>query len=101
VKLIELEPHWIGSRWNFVGGVRFGITFLCPHCKEVRLGVIFSNPFGEVEKLTMAKWADIRTNTKNLWKRNGQTFEDLSLFPSIDASEEGHWHGSIVNGEIQ
>jgi hypothetical protein len=34
------------------------------------------------------------------WKRSGEAFETLSLSPSIDASNAGHWHGFIKNGEV-
>lgn len=35
------------------------------------------------------------------WQRQGDTFETLTLAPSIDASRAGHWHGFIQNGEIR
>ena len=35
------------------------------------------------------------------WNRiSGETFDTLSLVPSVDMSGVGHWHGHIVNGEI-
>jgi Spy/CpxP family protein refolding chaperone len=37
---------------------------------------------------------------KVLWHREGTTFEDLSLTPSIDASHFGHWHGFVTRGEV-
>jgi hypothetical protein len=36
-----------------------------------------------------------------LWQRTGDTFNSISLSPSIDASKAGHWHGYITNGEIR
>ena len=45
-----------------------------------------------------------------LWKRGGETFETLSLTPSINATERdpetgavttAHWHGFILNGQLQ
>lgn len=33
------------------------------------------------------------------WQRTGDDFETLSCTPSIDASQAGHWHGFITNGE--
>jgi Family of unknown function (DUF6527) len=39
--------------------------------------------------------------SRPVWKRNGETFADLTLAPSIDASKSGHWHGFITNGEIK
>lgn len=35
----------------------------------------------------------------NVWKReSGETFDTLSLSPSIDV--KGHWHGHISQGQI-
>jgi hypothetical protein len=37
-----------------------------------------------------------------VWTRAaGDTFETLTLSPSIDASPAGHWHGFIQNGEVR
>jgi hypothetical protein len=33
------------------------------------------------------------------WQRTGDTFENLTLSPSLDFSARGEWHGSITNGE--
>lgn len=35
------------------------------------------------------------------WEREGDTFETLTLKPSVDASGWGHWHGWITNGEVK
>jgi hypothetical protein len=33
-----------------------------------------------------------------LWRRTGTTFEKLTLSPSVDASNSGHWHGLVELG---
>jgi hypothetical protein len=33
------------------------------------------------------------------WQRAGETFETLTLSPSVDASAAGCWHGFVTNGE--
>lgn len=33
-----------------------------------------------------------------LWTRRGETFETLTLSPSVDASRAGHWHGFVSGG---
>lgn len=100
MKLLDLQPHWGIDADIVIGGVNrhdedrhgMGITFLCPHCREVRLAVFFANPVdGKFP-------ADDATH---LWQRSGEAFEDLTLSPSIDASRHGHWHGFIQNGEIR
>jgi hypothetical protein len=35
-----------------------------------------------------------------IWQRTGETFDDLTLTPSIDASPSGHWHGYVTNGQV-
>jgi len=35
------------------------------------------------------------------WTRTGDDFSSMSITPSIDASESGHWHGFITNGEAR
>jgi hypothetical protein len=35
-----------------------------------------------------------------LWRREGDTFDTLTLSPSVDASPSGHWHGFVRNGEV-
>jgi hypothetical protein len=34
----------------------------------------------------------------HLWQRTGNTFETLTLTPSIDASPD--WHGYVTSGQI-
>jgi hypothetical protein len=95
IKLSDLSPRWI----KHFDTDKIGFTFLCPHCKEVRLAVHFwppidpDNHFNNVVFVNDLK--DIRK-----WTRTGNSFENLSLSPSIDTSAHGHWHGSIINGEI-
>ena len=31
----------------------------------------------------------------------GETFETLTLTPSVDASAAGHWHGHVTDGEVR
>lgn len=97
MKLTELNPEWV-----YHEGSKAGMTFLCPHCKEITVIVYFKNPIGDGGP----------ANVKNLWVRVGETFDTLTLTPSINASKppqpietitvhvEKHWHGFITNGEV-
>lgn len=122
MKLSELQPHWVvGSHWRMSdGSERFynagseniwnrygmGVSFLCPvHFKlghSHRLAVFFENPIdGEPPEIC-----------ERLWKRDGETFENMTLSPSVDASGDRFyisfqpmastpcWHGHIRNREI-
>lgn len=100
MKLTDLDPRWGVDADIVIGGVNrhdpdrhgMGITFDCPHCRTMRLAVFFANPIdGKAPS----------DDATRLWQRTGESFENLSLSPSIDASKHGHWHGFITNGEIR
>lgn len=38
--------------------------------------------------------------TQHVWKRQGDTFETLTLTPSIQRMDGCRWHGHVTNGEI-
>ncbi len=104
MRLTDLSPRWAVDADIVIGGVpqhfegRHGmaISFECPCCfdpakgfSRTRIAVWFENPIDGLPK------AD---ETDKWWARVGDTFETLSLIPSIDASGHGHWHGFIKNG---
>lgn len=99
--MIELNPRWVGTGQPGNGLIIHGITFDCPHCRTQRLGVVFKNaidPEGWIER------GVTRHHDKNEWDRTGDTFETLTLSPSIDTQSgvefEGHWHGFIRDGNV-
>lgn len=99
-KLSELRPHWIGLS---ASQDAIGVTFECPHCRSTRIGVFFDEPVRRGEQAHIRDFGDIpfvSPGTKQ-WHREGETFETLTLSPSIDTSSVGHWHGFITNGEVR
>jgi hypothetical protein len=101
VRLNDLVPRWVGERganghWDghlYIYDTErsgMGITFDCPLHLKHRLAVMFANPIDGGTPMT----------DHNLWQRTGETFDDLTLSPSIDASQHGCWHGFITNGEV-
>ena len=92
MKLIDLDPNWFTTTEGRHG---MGITFLCPHCKEQALGIWFANP------IDCGPPADPVFGPAPRWHREGDTFENMTISPSIDVSAHGHWHGFIINGEIK
>lgn len=100
MKLTDLDPRWACDADIVIGGVArhyegrqgMAVSFECPHCRECRLAVWFANPIDGLPPTDDA--------TK-LWQRTGETFETLTLTPSIDASKDGHWHGFITGGDIR
>lgn len=107
MKLTDLSPRWFDVPG--VGTDKDGVTFLCPHCNTTRLAVQFANPVGTTPKPPMSLDDKLRhvhdlgtfdVPPGYLWQRTGETFETLTLSPSVDASASGHWHGFVANGEV-
>lgn len=100
MKLTDLNPRWACDADIVIGGVNqhfenrhgMAISFECPHCRDCRLAVWFENPIDGLPPTDDAE---------HLWRRDGDTFETLTLSPSIDASKVGHWHGFIRDGLVQ
>lgn len=77
--------------------------------------MFFANPIDAVNPINLSEMLEVQTDCDNklyegwmadhhvgsvLWTRTGDTFENLSLSPSIDCSKWGGWHGFITNGII-
>lgn len=98
MRLTELDPRWFTMDDN---SDIVGVTFVCPCCASrsgyrPRLGVLFREEIDRDRLPNTAHWC--RPGEK--WHREGETFETLTLSPSIDASSDGHWHGFVRNGAI-
>jgi hypothetical protein len=98
VKLTELEPRYFVRH---EGGQPVGITFDCPHCPgsgprlAIALHMDGTNFDPDPDNPQQFETDD------TIWTiAAGDSFDNLSLTPSVDASKSGHWHGFITNGEI-
>jgi len=105
MRLVDLNPRGVLDADIVVGGQvihdehrdGMGLSFECPHCVTTgaayrqRLAIFYANPID-------GKPAS--DDGGPLWHREGDTYETLTLSPSIDASAAGHWHGYITNGAI-
>lgn len=108
MKLIELEPRWFSTSNN--PGIA-GISFLCPHCRQVRLSVMVSHAAPHVIQPPIDHDISHLPRAGQLWQISGDAptfdglehggFDNVTLSPSVDASGSGHWHGFIVNGEVR
>lgn len=96
MRLSDLNPRGLGAK-GYIG--RVGISFDCPCClntdRAIRLAVYFiSNVIDDHGKA-------IHLNDKAWNVFNPQDYEAITISPSIDASKHGHWHGFIINGNIE
>lgn len=105
MRLADLNPGWVGAGgegiWDRNGNPvpkrdGIGVSFDCP-CGAcgVRGFVAFENPLDGGPPLH---------GERARWQRTGETFETLTLRPSILRSHDKGgcgWHGFITNGEVR
>lgn len=103
MKLTDLNPQWVGA--GGPGVTRngkpvterhgIGLTFDCPCGCGIRGYVSFANPLdGGKPRLSPDEPS---------WQRTGDTFETLTLSPSIHRIPDRGgcgWHGWVRNGEV-
>ena len=100
MKLTELNPRWIGCGGEGISDkdgnpvpyrANIGLICDCPKCgSDHELFVPFNNPIDGKGPY----------HSRTGWERKGETFEDLTLTPSILRIDRCKWHGFITNGEI-
>lgn len=117
MRLTELQPRWIekdGKRVAFMfrnptGPDHRGRTdWLTCFC--VPIESVFPDRWVLLDQLEAdLEAADLKPSDSGhivlvlegvAWKWEGDSFENLTVTPSIDASASGNWHGFITNGEI-
>jgi hypothetical protein len=110
MKLSTLEPRWITlSQWASDDPFYIGVSFLCPHCKVGpcptcgkdqghRLAVNFWPPIDP--KQLMGRVFDPIPDNGGHRRVSGETFDTLTLMPSIGFDNPPHFHGTITNGEV-
>lgn len=95
-KLIDLNPLWVGVHGEPRKGV--SVAFQCP-CLDPKcewggqIVVDLENPLDGGERMS---WRGVPAKT--YWQRTGDTFETLTLSPSIHCV--GHWHGWVRDGQV-
>ncbi len=105
MRLVDLDPSWVGAD----GRRGLGVTFECPAhpggaCYQ---GVFFANPLDGGPPYKDPDEGRPGVPVRHFWKRDGDTFETLTLAPSIhalDTAPDGkkvtHWHGFIRKGQV-
>jgi hypothetical protein len=108
VRLTDLKPHWITlNGWVPTDLFAVGVSFLCPHCpvsapehgpnRRRRLVCRFWPPIDPgnwLPRISYPRGADTHTRV------SGDTFDTLTIEPSIGYESIGHWHGRITNGAM-
>lgn len=104
MKLTDLNPRWVGAGGEGILNADMspaperhgvGIRFGCPCSQEVDphpdCYIPFENPLDGGPPLP---------DDRPRWHREGETFEALTLTPSILISGCCKWHGFITNGDV-
>lgn len=97
IRLVDFNPHWITLN-NSIVPFYFGVSFMCPCCRGRRIAVKFWPP------VDPDNWNDRITPVPHEGfhsRVSGETFDTLTIVPSIGFEQIGHWHGCLTNGEIQ
>lgn len=102
VRLVDLNPHWVGygGEGVFVTATgeqvprreKVGVSLDCPcggKCGQ-RPTWLFENPQDGGPPLK-----------GTTWKRTGETFETLTLRPSLLRRAGCKWHGYLTNGILE
>lgn len=102
MKLTDLNPRWIGH-----GGEGYTVTATGePVARTEKVGVICDCPCGCAVELFVPFETPIGPGPLRHqwgWKRSGETFETLTLTPSVLRQGVGScgWHGFITAGEVR
>lgn len=94
MKLIDCEPRWTKVTNPDMGGDAerqgMGLSFL-PVGFAGRINIWFENPLDGKPPINEPE------KPRTLWKRKGETFDTLTLAPSIRDDSQG-FHKTLTNG---
>lgn len=94
-RLVDANPGWMvkyGADGETVVRDECGLTFNCPIHENCRHAIVFANPRDGGPPL----------RGEPLWHRTGETFDELTLSPSIRVlGESCNWHGFIREGRFE
>lgn len=114
--LTDFKPKWLQpGNWSGTASPFYvGLSFLCPHCDHTDCPTC---GHARGQRVAFYFWPPIdpgglmQAYGENWWPKNGrgrdehtrvsgETFETLTISPSIGFDTSGHWHGHITNGEV-
>lgn len=116
-RLTDWSPHWVNIP-QAADGVKIyiGVSFLCPHCSHSprptcgaqrgkRIAFSFWPPIIPadcgIDRALAEQCAAQIPHDKFHQRVSGETFETLTINPSIGFDAGGHWHGRITNGDCE
>ena len=112
MKLTDLNPRWVGAGGEgiYLSTQDYELGICAPEREGV--GIIFDCPCGDrvehhqccIEFKNPLDGGECHNPRGVTWNRTGDTFETLTLTPSILRSKEKGgcgWHGWITNGDIR
>lgn len=105
---MSFDPHWVTlNGWAAAEPLHIGVSFLCPHCpidygNRKRLVVLFSPPIDPANWIARMLVPLAPQMLANVHSRlSGETFNSLTIDPSIGFDQIGHFHGRITNGVVE
>jgi len=99
MKLTDLNPRWVGlHNWSSESVYRIGISFDSPTTGR-RIAALFAPAIDPDGLAAKYQWGEFFPQSRK-WARTGDSFETLTLTPSLDFSANGEWHGCITEGRI-
>lgn len=109
MKLIELNPQWMNAGGEGVSQLDPATGAYVPAPLRTGVGILLDCPCGKCLEEHQRLYVpfdvalDGTTGTDRGWHRVGDTFETLTLTPSILRNPHRGgcgWHGFITNGEV-
>lgn len=102
MKLTDLNPKFVGAGGDGItdsagnpvpkrSGVGIGFDCPCGSSECLRVYIGFTNPLDGQGPYTQSP----------RWDRTGDTFETLTLSPSIQRLDNCKWHGYLRNGVFE
>jgi len=102
MKLTDLNPKFVSHGGEGVTNSKTGEQI--PYVDKI--GISFDCPCGECGERTLLCFENpvhggAAIEKQNTWKRKGETFETMTLTPSIQRMGGCRWHGYLTNGELK
>lgn len=103
MKLVDLNPRWVGAGGEGIFTVDPETGAHIPSKPRHGVGVSFNCPCGCGTDcfIPFGNALDGEVWDRKGWHRKGDTFETLTLTPSIQRVGGCGWHGHITDGEIR